>query len=278
MSMLFPGMDPYWEDPAIWPGVHGRLVVYLADQLQPRLRPHYVAAVEERVYIEASPSRQVVPDVSIRRPREPEPEHEGGMAVAGEVAVAEGDEPALVEVDLLEIHESYVAILDLRSGQKIVTVIEVVSPSNKAPGPGRASYEAKQREVLGSTAHLVEIDLLRTGQHVLAVPEWLARGSGYYDDLVCVNRAHGMRNRYELYLRGLRQRLPRVRIPLAGSDPDVVMDLQAAMAGVCESGAYDQRIDYRAACKPPLRPADQQWVEQLIAQQATAQAPTEKPA
>jgi hypothetical protein len=265
MSMIFPGMDPYLEDPQIWPGVHSRLVVYLADQLQPKLRPRYVAAVEERVYIEGR-RRQVVPDVSIRRPREPE--HEGGVAVAVAVAVAEADEPALVQVDPLEVHESYIAILDLRSGQKIVTVIEVVSPSNKAPGPGRDSYLAKQSEVLGSTAHLVEVDLLRTGQHVVAVPEWSARGMGYYDYLVCVSRAYGVRSRYELYLRGVRERLPRVRIPLADGDPDVAMDVQAAMARVCESGAYDQRIDYRIPCRPPLRPADQEWVDQFLGRPA----------
>jgi hypothetical protein len=263
MSMIFPGMDPYLEDPQIWPGVHSRLVVYLADQLQPKLRPRYVAAVEERVYIEGR-RRQVVPDVSIRRPREPE--HEGGVAVA--VAVAEGDEPALVQVDPLEVHESYLGILDLRSGQEIVTVIEVVSPSNKARGPGRDSYLAKQSEVLASTAHLVEIDLLRAGEHVVAVPEWSARGIGYYDYLVCVNRAYGVRSRYELYLRGVRERLPRVRIPLADGDPDVAMDVQAAMARVCESGAYDQRIDYRTPCRPPLRPADQEWVDQLVGKPA----------
>lgn len=272
MPMTFPGMDPYLEDPLIWPGVHNALIVYLRDQLQPKLRPRYVAAMDERVYIEAR-SRQVVPDVSVRRPREPE--HEGGVAVAVAVAVAEADEPALVQVDPLEVHESYIAILDLRSGQKIVTVIEVVSPSNKAPGAGRESYEAKQNEVLGSDAHLVEIDLLRTGQHVVAVPEWSARGMGYYDYLVCVNRAYDMRNRYELYLRGVRERLPRVRVPLADGDPDVAMDVQAAMARVYDGGAYDQRIDYHAPCRPPLRPEDQAWLDELVGKPAEGRAQSE---
>jgi Protein of unknown function (DUF4058) len=30
MSMIFPGMDPYLEDPKLWPGLHSRMVVYLA--------------------------------------------------------------------------------------------------------------------------------------------------------------------------------------------------------------------------------------------------------
>lgn len=50
MGMIFPGMDPYLERPQLWTGVHSRLIVYLADQLEPLLRPRYVSAVEERVY------------------------------------------------------------------------------------------------------------------------------------------------------------------------------------------------------------------------------------
>jgi hypothetical protein len=271
MPNVFPGMDPYLEDPAIWPGVHSRMVVYLADHLQPRLRPRYRAAVEERVYLEG-PDRGVVPDVSIRQQRRRD--REGGIAVA----FAEADEPALVQVSPVEIHESYVAIVDVQSGQKIVTVIEVTSPSNKATGPGRESYLAKQREVLGSTAHLVEIDLLRTARHVLAVPEWSARRKGYYDYLVCVNRGYDIRDEYELYLRGLRERLPRVRIPLAGDDPDVALDVQAVVAQVYDAGDYRQWIDYHVPCRPPLRPEDQAWADQLIGQQPVSSSPQENPA
>ncbi len=50
MSMIFPGMDPYLEDPAFWPGVHNRVIVYLADHLQPKLGSRYIATIEERVY------------------------------------------------------------------------------------------------------------------------------------------------------------------------------------------------------------------------------------
>ena len=27
MAYPFPGMNPYLEDPELWPGVHGRLIV-----------------------------------------------------------------------------------------------------------------------------------------------------------------------------------------------------------------------------------------------------------
>ena len=51
-------------------------------------------------------------------------------------------------------------------GERLVTVIEVLSLANKTPGEkGRELYLEKQREVLGSPVHLVEIDLLRGGEH-----------------------------------------------------------------------------------------------------------------
>ena len=183
LAMIYPGMDPYLEEPQIWPGVHNRLVVYLADFLQPLLRPRYIAAVVERVFVEG-PNREIIPDVWLRRRK----------AQPGSVGVLDAEDPVIVRVPESEIHESYVAIQDRQSGQSVVTVIEVVSAANKFGGPGRESYLTKQREVLSRQTHLVEIDLLRTGQHVLAVPEWVARGQRNYDYLIAVNRAQGQRS------------------------------------------------------------------------------------
>jgi hypothetical protein len=257
MAMIFPGMDPYLEDPGFWPAVHSRLIVYLADQMRPRLRPRYIASVEERVYVEGT-QRDIAPDVVLMRGRT--------AKRSGRVAVLEPevDAPILVRVSELEIHESYIAILDRKSGLNVVTVIEVVSPSNKFAGPGRNLYLAKQREVLSSRVHLVEIDLLLRGPHVLAIPEWLARGQAGYHSLVCVNRAEGQREEFELYPRGLRERLPRVGIPLAEADPDVPLDVQAALEQAYEAGDFRERLPYDKPCHPPLPPEEQAWVDQRI--------------
>ncbi len=51
----FPGMDPYLEHPALWQGIHNRLIADLDDELAPRLRPRYFIAVEERVYVAELP-------------------------------------------------------------------------------------------------------------------------------------------------------------------------------------------------------------------------------
>jgi hypothetical protein len=261
MAMIFPGMDPYLEDPQVWPGIHNRFIVYLADYLQTRLPPRYIAGVNERVFVEG-PDREVIPDSWVRR-------HPGDTT--GGVAVAEADAPDIVEILPLEVHESYVEILDLQSGQQLVTAIEIVSPTNKYEGPGRTSYRTKQREVLGSRTHLVEIDLLRRGPHVLAVPEHAVRGRFTYDYLCCVNRAEGTRGRYQVYPRRLPDRLPRIASPLAEGDPDVVLDVQAVLAQVYESGRYRERLHYDEPCRPALPAADQAWANERIA--AARQAP-----
>jgi hypothetical protein len=256
MSMIFPGMDPYLEHPAHWSGVHAALIVYIRNQLQPRLRPRYVAAIEERVYLDI-PDRMFGPDVRVQRSRPAAP----GPAVA----LAECDAPVCVRAHVEDVHETYVTILDRRADERVVTLIEVLSPANKHAGPGRDSYLTKQREVLQSSTHLVEIDLLRGGAHVLAVPEGIARARAEYDYLVCVNRAREPRIDYELYPRRLRERLPRVRIPLAGDDPDVPLDLQAVLVQAYEDGAYEDRLRYDLPCVPALPEADGAWASQLLA-------------
>jgi hypothetical protein len=256
MSMIFPGMDPYLEVPELWPGFHNSLIVYVRDYLRPLLHPRYIAAIEERVFVEGPRQREFIPDVLLKQGRPPH--QQGGTAVL------DADEELEVQLPGLEMHESYLEILDRHSGQRVVTVLEVLSPANKYAGPGRDSYLAKQQEVLASQAHLIEIDLLRRGPHVLAVPEWLARQHASYDYLICVNRAEGLRDRFRLYPRQLRQRLPRIRVPLADGDPDVVLDVQAVVAQTYEAGSYRERLRYDQPCVPALAAEDQLWADELI--------------
>ncbi len=253
MNAPLPGMDPYLEHPVLWTGVHTRLIVALANLLGPQIRPRYVATVEERVYLEA-PEQPRIPDLWIQKqPRN------GGLAV--HAGTSSRTSPIVVEVDETELHEHYIEILDMHQGGKVVAVLELVSPSNKYAGPGRDSYLTKQRAILASTAHLIEIDLLRYGPHVLSIAEWRVRGLGPYDYLGCVNRASG-RKRFELYPCLLRERLPVIQVPLVEPDADVRLDLQAALEQVYNDGDYMLRIHYDEPCEPPLSAEDQAWANE----------------
>ena len=70
------------------------------------------------------------------------------------------------------------AYLELRTVEddRVVTVLELLSPTNKRPGRGRAEYELKRLVLLGTATHLVEVDLLRA---VL----YAAGGMGWFDAL-----------------------------------------------------------------------------------------------
>ena len=255
--MLFPGMDPYLENPQLFPGIHSRMIVYMADQLSPLLRPRYLTSTGERVYVEGPEPRPILPDVWIRGI----PRNGRGTSVS---AAGVLDEPTVVVVPEMEVREPYIEILDRESGMRVVAIIELLSPSNKYAGAGREAYQAKQRETLSSETHLIEIDLLRYGPHALAVPEARARGRFAYDYLICVNRSGQTRNRYETYARTVRDCLPTIGMPLAGEDPDVPLDIQAAFEQAYEAGGYRERIDYRSPCEPPLAPEDQVWADELV--------------
>jgi Protein of unknown function (DUF4058) len=167
-------------------------------------------------------------------------------------------------VEDLEIREGRVEILDSYNEMRLVALIEVVSPTNKAAGPGRVSYRAKQKGTLARDCHLVEIDLLRRDRHVLAIPEWRVEPFDPFDSLCCVSR-WPFRNRFELYPRALRQRLPRLRIPLADDDPDATLDVQAALEQVYADGRFARRVRYDEKCQPMLKPEDQAWADERIA-------------
>src|SRR5437899_1402709 len=184
MASPFPGMDPYLEQ--FWGDVHQSLITYARDQLQGVLPGDLRARVQERVFVEVPNGRErnMYPDVRVvergrARSRAP-------AATAGGVAVAE---PLRIRLPDEPVTQGYIEIIDLATGRRVVTVIEVLSPSNKAAGPGRELYEQKQRECKEGAVHLVEIDLLRAGPWVLSDPQHLVPVSYRATYRVCVFRS-----------------------------------------------------------------------------------------
>jgi len=257
----FPGMDPYLEDPAHWPDVHQSLITYIRDELQPYLRPRYHARIGERVYILEHP-HLFYPDVTIiRQPltvREPAPVYAATAEAETEVV----DLPVLVTLPPVEHREPYLEIVHAAGGE-VVTVIEVLSPANKAPGEGHRLYRSKQQELLDTPIHLVEIDLLSSGLHTVALAEEGRAELPPHRYLICVRRGPE-RRRFEVYPIPLSRRLPRMRIPLKEPDPDVVLDVQAVLDRCYDNGGYADLIDYRRPPSAPLSPEEAAWVDGLL--------------
>ncbi len=262
MPSPFPGMDPFLEKPSLWPGVHHNFISVAQGILTAQLRPKYFVRIEERVYIadDSDDPRKAqlrIPDVEVAL-----------RSGWGETSFT----PVGAEFESLEIPESVVAttwfeedvhqaflnVVDTQS-RNVVTVIEILSPTNKIPGSrGRESYEQKYREIMYSPSHLVEIDLLR-GSRTVPLP----RTVGTHEYLVHISRKHSG-PRGQRYPLRLPHRLPAIPIPLKAGDPDATLDLQALVEQTYDRAGYDMEINYSNEPIPPLEAPLEKWADQLL--------------
>jgi hypothetical protein len=261
-------MDPWLEDPELWPNVHNSLIIAIRDVLSPRLRPRYFVDVESRTTVLTATDQDHLyrPDVKIRTADIRLPDRQGGVAVVERVTA----EPFHVIMPMPddEIEETFLTIKELPSRQH-VTTIEVLSPTNKKTKRARAEYLEKRRELLGSGVNFVEIDLLRSGR---PMPPQRAELSSDYRILIFRPR----RGR-EIHLYGFsyRMEIPQIPVPLLPQEPEPSLDLNGILHALYERASYDLTIDYRQPPAPRLRKADRAWAAAIIAQAfgETPQAP-----
>jgi len=252
MELPFPGMDPYLEAPSRWPDVHASLIYAIRDQIQQQLAPRYSAVITPYVAFESleiAAVRLAVPDVAIL-------DQAASSAPAGSAAIVA---PAPLTLPaLMEVPTRY-ARVEVRTvdDDALVTAIELLSPANKRPGAdGADAYEKKRQELFRSTAHLLEIDLLRAGQR----PR-LARALPDAPYFIFLSRAE-RRPQIEIWPLSLRAPIPVVPVPLRFPDPDTPLDLTTALRRIYISARYERRIDYRQIPpSPALTGDDAAWLD-----------------
>ena len=202
MKSPFPGMDPFIEAFDLWGDFHDKLIGDLERELSDRVPKHYVVRLNARSYITVDDK--------------------------------ERDEPLE-----LEQRETFIEIYDIRPDRKLVTGIEVLSPSNKRHGTaGWDEYWRKRRAFLNGAASFVEIDLLRGGRRMPMREPWPE--SPYY---VLVSRQDEV-PRCHVWPAHTLQPLPRIPIPLEKADADVEIDLQPMVDAIYERARYAIDIDY----------------------------------
>jgi hypothetical protein len=256
MANPFPGMNPFLEWPARWPSIHDRFITYLADTIDALLPENYSADINERIYV-ANPPKDMYPDVFVVKQPRKKKERNGSASTA----VLTADPPVDVEFPLPEIREPFIEIAVGDVPGTLIGVIELLSPSNKTPGTGRDLYLEKQQNHLRSPVHLIEIDLLRAGQHTVAIPPEGLPAEGW-DYVVCLHRG-GWQNRFNYWAFSLQERLPRISVPLGKETPDVVVDLQAVL-NRCHTVGRTRHLDYSEECPPPLSKKNAKWVDELL--------------
>jgi hypothetical protein len=251
-------MDPYLEQS--WRDVHAALIIYSRDQLQSQLPEDLYARVEERIVLESAEAwrQSRYPDVRVV-----EYPHGGLVSTSAEAGLALA-EPVDIHYELEPITETYIEIIDAGTGQRVVTVIEFLSLTNKLPGETQDQYRQKQKELKQGKVSLVEIDLLRAGVRVLSLPLATIPVELRTTYQVCVRRGW-KRGSHQIYSVPLRDRLPSIRIPLREKDTDVRLDLQVLIDQAYRNGRYHS-INYQVAPEPPLEGADAAWADALLRQ------------
>lgn len=221
MASPFPGMDPYLEVGPLWGELHGQLATALYQSLAPALSDRYRAKPVTRQY-----SVEVVLFTSVNQEQRSEP---------------------------------YVDVRT-RSDPKWVTMIDIVSPTNKTTAEGRAAYLATRADAMRHGANVVEIDLVLDGKPTLdydrsGLPEW--------DYAVTVTRATAP-ERHEIYTATLQKPLPKFRLPLLADHRDLLVDLQAAFSKAYEQCKFDAKVDYASDPAVPLSDESRAWLRDLL--------------
>lgn len=259
MPSPFPGMDPYLEG-EMWQEFHATLASEIRAQLLPQLRPKYVALLEKRYVfdrpnlgiLEPPAARVVYPDVHVAtRRREPEvaTREQNGLAIT---------EPSILLTSRIidEVPVTSIHIRDVAE-RRLVTLIEILSPVNKR-GTGIDEYFQRRLELMRTGTHILEIDLLVQGQRIPL--EGQPPPAPYYVYLSRANR----RPITEVWALPLQNKLPVVPVPLLEPDPDVPLDLQAAVDGCFELVGYEELLDYSAPPPPGLSGEDSAWAISIL--------------
>ncbi|MFZ1754439.1 MAG: DUF4058 family protein [Caldilineaceae bacterium] len=252
MAYPFPGMNPYLERASLWPDVHLELIRASRFSLTQSIPARYYISAEERTYIAANGPDSFVGrhDVAIVGV--------SGVAVAPLQTMTANGSPATVVLPVPEeVSEHFLEIREAAT-HRVVTVIEILSPANKASGEGRRQYEIKRQQVLGSATSLVEIDLLRSGQPLPAQPQ------AQKDYRILVSRGWE-RPKGLLYSFDLPDPIPPVPIPLQRGEEEVSLALGDLIPQIYEDVRYERRMDYTVPPPPPDLTGEQSvWLDELL--------------
>lgn len=267
MPSPFPGMDPYIEACGLWADFHNHLIEQIAWQLADVTPERYIVRTGERSYLvlvesEGKASHPFLPDVSVTTPRG---RKKGGKK--GGTALAEPDiqaKPHVLRAFVTEEYrEKFLEIYETEPEMRLVTSIEVLSPSNKRPGTeGWDLYQRKRQSILLGNVNLVELDLLRGGQRMPMFDPWPS--SPYTLTVARARKPHACLV-WEAYFQ---HPLPAILVPLAKPDPDLTLSLQPLIETIYRRFRYEQSIHYTAELTPSLNAEESAWCRQRLSAQS----------
>ncbi len=255
MPSPFPGMDPYLEG-GLWPDLHATLIPLIREAVVAALPAGYVANIDHYVWLgddeDGEPVRRGKPDAFVSE--EPGRRHRGSptAVVAKPTARVQLPTPPRVR------RKRYIRLLDAED-RRVVTVIELLSPSDKLPKRDREHYLLKRSEYLAAGANLVEIDLLRCGLRVPMGDSDLPEADYY----LLVSRAAEY-PAADVWAFTVRDTIPVFPVPLKPRDAAIPLDLRRCLDRAYDGAGYEDQITYSDPTTPPLRGPDAVWAEGLV--------------
>jgi hypothetical protein len=254
MPSPFPGMDPYIESSGMWGDFHGSLLAAIRGDLNAHLPRGYAASIELFVWAGEAGSHAGTqlgePDVFVREDDRPD---DRGAATATMAAPS-----TIVLPRLARRKRKYIKVVDVRA-KKVITVVEVLSPSNKKSGADRAAYLEKRNEYLASNLSFVEIDLLRAGRR----PPLGKRHPEVADYYAMACRSWEF-PRAGFWTFGVRDPLPEIPVPVTRELGDTPLNLRACVDTAYDSGRYATSLPYDEPLKPRPRDEDRDWIAQRL--------------
>ena len=253
MPSPFPGMDPFIEGQS-WPDFHSRFIGQLGDQLVVQVKPRYIVKLEQDIYLlggDEGRNEVFIPDVHVK-------DSGAGVRDGGSETSVATIVPVTLHLPVpKERRQTWLRIID-REERQVVTVIEVLSPTNKSHRRGRRQYLRKRERLLTSVINLVEIDLLRGGRRLPTIEPLMT--CDYFAFV-----SEGMRvPEVDVYGWNLRDRLPSIPVPLARNDDDAMLDLEAAFSAAYDRAGYEYALNYEDEVRPKMNESDAAWVRDRL--------------
>ncbi len=263
MKSPFPGMDPYIEACGLWGDFHHDLISGIKHALAEAAPDRYLVRAGERSYVvlveqQGKTSRPFLPDISVTTERRKKRSRKKAGTALADPILKSG--PVLMRAFVEEEHrEAFVEIYEDTPEQRLVTSIEVLSPSNKrSHTPGWDLYLRKRQSLLLGDVNLVEIDLLRSGQRMPMLDPW---PDSPYTFLVARARKYDLCQVWPVYFQ---MPSPSIGVPLAKPDPDIPLAIQPMIDAIYQRSRYDRSIDYSKPLTPRLDAAETAWLKQQL--------------
>ena len=241
-----------------------------SERLSEIVPDRYVVRTEERSYValavddDEPDRRHFVPDVAVAA-RQSGPRRARKSKSATQAADLPTTPGAVLMRALVkaEYREPFLEIHQLEPERKLVTGIEVLSPSNKRPDTrGWRLYYRKRLGYLSGYANFVEIDLLRGGRRMPMRSPWP-------DGPCYLLTKYKKRGQCVVWPAHSLEPLPPLTIPLAPPDPDVCVALQPLVDAIYARSRYERNIDYLQPLSPPLGAAEQAWLDERLRERPT---------